>query len=111
MSDKFLFDRDPLTGITEWFVPDESAGTFTIQTEQNVEPLIEANKAAFNEFNGIHSPYGETVGADTRVASIPLNIYYDLLKKHGPMRLNPGPWKRFLNDPDNAAFRTRPGVV
>lgn len=111
MSDRILFDYDPVTGIREWFIPDESAGTFTIQTEQNVDALVEANKAQANAFNGVHSPYGENIGADTKVASIPLNIYYDLLRKYGHMRQNPGPWKRWLNDPDNAAFRTRPGTV
>jgi hypothetical protein len=108
---RFLFDRDPLTGTTEWFIPDESAGTFTIHTEQDVAGLVEQNKAIANEFNGVHAPYGDEIGASTRVASIPTSIYYDLLKKHGHMRVNPGPWKRWLNDPDNAAFRTRPGQV
>lgn len=111
MSDKFLFDRDPLTGETQWFIPDESAGTFTIKTEQDVSGLVEANKAHFNAFNSVRDGYGEEIGASSKVASIPTSVYYDLLKKHGHMRLNPGPWKRWLNDPDNAAFRTRPGTV
>lgn len=108
---KYLLDHDPLTGIREWFIPDESAGTFTIQTEQDVTGLVEQNRQAVNQFNGIHTPWGDEIGATTKVASIPLNIYFDLKKRFGSMRDNPRAWKRWLNDPDNAAFRTRPGVV
>lgn len=111
MSEKWFLDRDPLTGITEWYVPDEQEGTFTIQTTQDVEDIVEANKDHFNQFNGVHTGYGDKIGATTKVASIPVNIYYELLRKYGPARQNPAPWKRWLNDPDNAAFRTRPGTV
>lgn len=111
MSNKFLLDRDPLTGTTEWFIPDESAGTFTIQTEQDVSGLVEFNKRQHNEFNGVHERWGEEIGGRTKVASIPLNVYFDLKKRFGDMRQNPTAWKRWLNDPDNAAFRTRPGTV
>ena len=108
MSEKWLLDRDPLTGITEWFVPDEQDGTFTIQTSQDVENIVEANRDHFNQFNSIRDGYGENIGASTKVASIPLNVFFELKKRFGH---DQKAWKRWLNDPDNAAFRTRPGAV
>lgn len=106
---KRLFDHDPVTGVKQWFHMEDGADDFTIQTEQPVEALIEANRAAFNGFDSGRSPWGEAIGARTRVASIPLNIYQDL-KTRGVLA-DPAALKRWLNDPDNAVFRTRPGVV
>jgi len=44
-----------------------------------------------------------------RVASIPLNVYYDL-KRRG-IADDPKAMKKWLNDPDNRVFRTREGTV
>lgn len=108
---KILFDRDPLTGVTEWFEYDDSNDTFTIQTEQDVAPLVENNKFLQSHFNRGDDAWGDGFDHRTKVASIPLNVYFDLKKRFGDMRQNPRAWKRWLNDPDNAAFRTRPGRV
>lgn len=108
MSEKWLLDRDPLTGITEWYVPDEATNTFTIQTTQDVTDIVEANKNAFNQFSSARDGWGDKIGHSTHAATIPVNIYYDLVKRFGR---DPQAWKRWLNDPDNAAFRTRPGTV
>jgi hypothetical protein len=102
LMDSRLFDVDPLTGITRTFHYDHETDTYTIQTEQRVDDLVEQNKSLANEDVG---GYGEM----TRVASIPLNIYFDL-KQQGiiddPQRL-----KKWLNDSDNRAFRTKLGYV
>jgi hypothetical protein len=108
---KWLFDHDPLTGETQHFIAEDGDDHFTIQTTQDVSAIIEANKQHALQFNSVRDPYGDKIGASARVASIPTSVYYDLLKRYGHMRQNPGPWKRWLNDPDNAAFRTRPGTV
>ena len=73
--------------------------------------IVEANRETFNQFNSVRDAYGEAIAPDAKIASIPVGIYYAMIKKYGHMRTNPGPWKRFLNDPDNAAFRTRPGWI
>lgn len=39
---KRLFDHDPFTGITQWFVPTEDDG-FAIISEGDVEPILDAN--------------------------------------------------------------------
>jgi hypothetical protein len=108
---KRLFDVDPLTGITEWFEYDDSNDTFTIATEQDVEAIVEQNKFQQGHFNRADDAWGDGFDHRTKVASIPLNVYQDLVKRYGNMRQNPRAWKRWLNDPDNMAFRTRPGRV
>lgn len=108
---KRLLDHDPLTGVTEWFEYDDSNDTFTIQNEQDVSGLVEWNGFQANHFNRADDKWGDGFDHRTKVASIPLNIYFDLKKRFGSMRENPRAWKRWLNDPDNVAFRTRPGRV
>lgn len=100
---KRLFDRDEEAGVTRWWHHDPSEDEVTIQTQQDVTPLVEANKTAYNAA-------GESWGGDMhRVASIPMSVYYDL-KARGiaddPKRL-----KAWLNDPNNRFFRTKPGKV
>lgn len=92
--------------IEEKFHYDESNDRLTIERIQDVEPIIEANKDAYNwapthwknDFN--------------KVASIPLVVIekyknetgIDLLKDKDELR-------KFLNDPNNKFMRTKPGVV
>ena len=106
---KRLFDHDPLTGITEWFEADEAEGTFTIQTSQDVDGIIDLNQAHRREFSSGRDTWGEGFDHRTKVASIPLNVWLDL-KKRGITK-DPAAFKRWLNDGDNFAFRTRPGTV
>jgi hypothetical protein len=96
------FDSDPTMGKTETFhwLGD---GKFAIETQQDVTDLVEQNRAIFNEnTNGFR-------GEMHRVASIPLVLYWDL-KKQGIID-DPERLKRWLNDPDNVYFRTKPGRV
>jgi hypothetical protein len=108
---KRLFDHDPLTGITEWFEYDDTDGSFTIQTSQNVDGLIALNQAHQREFNRPDDRWGDGIDHRTKVASIPLNVWQDLRKRGITPQKDPVAFKRWLNDPDNFAFRTRPGRV
>lgn len=101
MADK-VFDVDPLSGITSYWHYDETTDTALIEKRQDVSDIVDANKAEFNED---HGRYGEW----TKVASIPLSVYYDL-KAKGIVD-DPVAMKRWLNDADNRFFRTRPGTV
>lgn len=101
MADK-VFDVDPLSGITSYWHYDDATDTALIEKRQDVSDIVEANKAEFNED---HGRYGEW----TKVASIPLSVYYDL-KAQGIVD-DPVAMKRWLNDADNRFFRTRPGAV
>ena len=99
MAERFL-DHDPLTGITQYIDTDEMTGVSTI---------IDLNKFQASHFTSGKDQWGDGFDHRTKIASIPLSIYMDL-KKRGVLR-DPVAFKRWLNDGDNAAFRTRPGTV
>ena len=101
--DRKLFNKDPVTGITEYFSYNDSDDTFTIETEQDVSGIVGANKRAYNDASK------NWKGDMHKVASIPMNIYMDL-QKRGIID-DEAAFKRWLNDPDNQYFRTRPGRV
>lgn len=99
---KRIFDTDPLTGITRyWHVKDN--GEYVIETVQKVD-VDEANTRARNATDK-RTKWGDM----SRVASIPLSVFYDL-KRQGIVD-DQKAFKKWLNDPDNRVFRTREGTV
>lgn len=108
MSERLL-DIDPLTGIRQYIDTDEMTGVSTIRTEQDVTGILELNNSLRKHFSNGKDKWGDGYDHRTKVASIPLNIWMDL-KKRG-ISSDPIAMKRWLNDPDNFAFRTRPGTV
>ena len=87
---KKLFSEDKLTGIKKfWHVTDK--GEYVLETVQQMDAILDQNK-------------GEKLN---KVATLPLSVYYQL-KREGiaddPKRL-----AKWMNDPDNRAFRTRGG--
>lgn len=110
MTDRRLFDVDKESGITEWFLYDDETGGFTIESQQDVEPLLEQNKRLWNDTEK-HTPYGEL----RRVASIP-NVTLMELARQGIVTpaghvLDQKKFRAWLNDSDNKYFRTRAGKV
>ena len=97
-----VFERDAFTGITTYFIYDDATDTFVLHKEQDVSGIIELNKTDFNE-----APLGWADGR--RVASIPMNIFWDLKQKG--IADDQAALRRWLNDPDNRFFRTRPGKI
>lgn len=110
VKDARLFDDGSLTGVTEWYHYDDLSGGFTIQSTQDVEPLLELNKNLWNDSEK-HSRYGEW----SRVASIPAVIVMELAKQGiltaGGSILDAKRFRAWLNDRDNLLFRTRAGRV
>ena len=99
---KRIFDTDPLTGITRyWHVKDN--GEYVIETVQELD-VDESNKRARNSTDK-RTKWGDM----SRVASIPLSVFYDL-KRQGIVD-DQKAFKKWLNDPDNRVFRTREGTV
>jgi len=98
-----IFDRDPISGTTEFFHYDPKTDDFTIETRQECDDLVEANKLAFNGHEGGWK------GDMHRVASIPMNVYLELRQKG--ILDDQKKLRAWLNDPDNRYFRTRPGRV
>lgn len=99
------FDHDPLTGIRQDFEYDADTDTFVIREVQDVEPFLEANKARFNTYSSGRDKWGD----GDWVAFIP-DVILNKLMRDGSL-WDQAYMKRFLNDPDNAYLRTRPGVV
>lgn len=104
MTEKQFFNEDKEQGIRRFFYYDEKTDQATIETQQDVTAIIEENKQEYAQIDE-RARWGEW----TRVASIPLSIYYQL-KAEGKLD-DQAYMKRWLNDPDNKYFRTRSGQV
>lgn len=103
-----LFDEDPITGKREFWHYNPDNDTATIETQVDVEDLVDTNKYEHNLHDGANSPWK---GDIHRVASIPMPIWEDLRRKGMLPHQDEAAFRRWLNDPDNRAFRTRPGRV
>lgn len=79
---KRLLDHDAFTGVTTWHDYDEDTDTTHLTYEQDVEPVLDANKAAANDASG---PMGEMV----HVASIPASVQLQWYVEKGIDLLNP----------------------
>lgn len=98
-----LLSRDPLTGKTQYFEHDYGSDSFRIVTSEDIEPVLAMNheqkQDAADDWKGdVH-----------KVASLPMSVYMDL-KQKGIVD-DERAFRRWLNDPDNAVFRTRRGKV
>lgn len=102
-----LFDYDPLTRTKKLFHYDADTDTFTIENQQDVTDLVGDNKTAYNLFDERANWKGDL----HKVASIPLTVMYDLKRKGMWFDQDPAAFRRWLNDPDNRFFRTRPGRI
>lgn len=104
MRETRFMDRDPLTGAVTLYHYDHADDTFAYETIEDVQPLLDANRREHNDTTD-HGWKGDI----HRVASLPLSIWFKL-KKEGILD-DQRAFKRWLNDPENAAFRVRPGRV
>lgn len=104
MLNKRLLHHSPVHGITEYFIPSEDGNSFTIETVQDVEPLLDRNKADMNMVSN-----SDKWGDGKLVARIPAVIYNDW-KIKGYMD-DQEKLKALLNDPDNRFMRIFPGKL
>lgn len=98
-----VFDQDRAAGITRYWHYNDELDEYTIETVQDVQPIVDANKRAYNAEDKHYK------GELHRVASLPLSVFFDL-KKRGILD-DQKAMKKWLNDPDNRYFRTKPGRV
>jgi|TARA_R110000824_G_scaffold133216_1_gene295892 hypothetical protein len=107
-----VLDSDPATGITQWFHFDESTGDLGLETQQDVTSIVEHNKALFNQVDerARWSNPLRPSGGQTLLATVPTSIHHELMKitNNGKDQKALNKW---LNDPDNRVFRTRPGRI
>lgn len=106
MANRRLLDYDPVTKTTQWFHYDDATGAMSLETEQDVSAIIEANKAHFNQTDERTAWKGDV----HRVAQIPMSLYHELAKVSNNFK-DQRVVRKFLNDSDNRVFRTRPGRV
>lgn len=99
------------TGITKTILhSDDSEGKIHIETTQDVQPVLEENKIRRN-LGEFHNKKKDWYHA----ASIPLVVVQQLVKKgimhpHGAVK-DKARFKKWVNDPDNRAFRIWQGNV
>jgi hypothetical protein len=98
-----------------WKLDINSDGTATIDTYQDVQPIIEQNKQDLINY-GDKLTFGKAsaMGTDNGVtlARIPMNVYELWLKEtNGEIEKDPKLLAKYLNDPDNRFFRTTPTRV
>ena len=100
-----LFDINPVTGTRKMWHYDAEKDEATIETIIDATQIVSDNKDRFNSFDEKANWKGDM----HHVASIPMALFYQL-KAEGKLE-DEAYMKRWLNDPDNRAFRTRPGEV
>jgi hypothetical protein len=92
---------NPYTKSSVIFHPETDGDSWVEEMRQDVGGIIDHNKAILN--------LDRRKSDVRRMASIPIVVWTEL-KRNGiaddPKRL-----KKWLNDPENSAFRTRPGKV
>ena len=83
---------------------------FTINTVQDVEPILDENKRNFNDYGDLLTP-GKS-GEGVRVASIPFAVWTQWMREtNGAIEKDHKLMKKYLHDPDNKYFRTTPTRV
>ena len=87
----------------------ECGETFIERTE-NYDAIIESNKIEQNAFKS-GDLLNNTQKHRRKVAEIPANLYFDLLRKFGSPQQNWKKWKQWLSDPENKFFRTDSGKL
>lgn len=101
--DWVLFDHDFHLKRTVW-ARQNADGSTTYRTDYAVDDTLEANR---DMRNAVSKGWA---GDWHKVASVPLNVYYDQLaeaaRQEDMRHIN-----RFLNDSDNLKFRTKEGRV
>ena len=97
-----LVNHDLKTKRTIWKYYDGENTHF--RTDYHVDDVLGENKKHFNQSQG------QKFGNGKRVASIPLNIFYEKLVKAQTQGDNKY-IRKWLNDSDNKAFRTFEGNV
>jgi hypothetical protein len=103
VNDGRILDFDPAMNLVERYYEDND-GQWTVERVQDVEDIIELNKAEYNSVDERATHKSESFN---RYARLPLVVLMDLERK-GILRDSKA-FMKWLDDPDNRFFRTRPG--
>jgi hypothetical protein len=105
-----LIESDPLRGVSTWFHFNPMTKETTIETRQDCEPILEANKRDALSGTDGWAPDRQS----RRVASIPVVLLECWSKKYGVSMADPAfneIIRRKLNDKDWQFLRTSTGRV
>ncbi len=104
MSKTSIIDFDETTLSHTLFHTSPDDEQFAIEEVQDVTDIVEVNKELYNSVNE-RSPMKHM----QRVASIPETVWF--APENRAIREDKKALARWLNNPDNAVFRTRPGRI
>jgi hypothetical protein len=107
-----VLSYDPLTGVQEIFRYDEVTHRFEIIRVEDHSAVMEDAQERRKQFRGPGGGRWKPLPGDFNlhhVASIPLSVYMDLVQKG--IAKDKEALRKWLNDPENQVFRTRPGRV
>lgn len=107
MLDSRVFSHDPVTGKTVYFHFDEDTEEITFETQTPIGGLLEGAQAARNEVDERANWKGDA----HHVSWMPTPILMKMMREHPETEDFQRAIKRWLNDPDNRPFRSRPGRV
>jgi hypothetical protein len=95
------------SGVAEWMRYNHHDNTMEVRSAQRVDSIIEANKAQYAQMDE------RTRWRDgmNHVASIPLVVIEQYKQRGIDLMKDQKELRKFLADPDNKYFRTRPGKV
>jgi hypothetical protein len=96
-----IFSEDPATGITTIYHTEDEGQSHWFEKVQDVTPILEHNKGRMNGVDERANWRGDM----HHVAEIPLTV----MLEHPEFYTDEAALRKFLNDKDNAVFRTRPG--
>lgn len=100
----FIVDDDPI-GRMRSRIQTNADGSITVANSQDTTPVLDDNKARYNTFD----ERARWADNDNRVASIPLVVWWELVNKG--IAQDDKALRRWLDDPENRHFRTRPGKL
>ncbi len=90
----------------------DGEGGVIVQTVQDVSDIVERNKQEFNSYDERAKWSDDLYG--NKIGSVPFTVIDDL-NKAGILRgfhvIDHTRFALWLNNPDNRAWRTRPGVI
>jgi len=94
-----LFSVDPVLGTETWHHYDPDKDTATLEVKQVVDRIYASNQEERDSYDS-----NARFGSWRKVASIPINVYWDL-KRRGVID-DPKEFAKWLNRSDNRVFRT-----
>jgi hypothetical protein len=100
---KRLLETDPFSGLRTFHDHDSESGRTILHYQQDVEPLLDANKAAANQATG-------AMGEIVHVASIPASVQLKWLIEKGVDVLDPSHRQevaKLLDDPEWRYLKVR----